>query len=385
MFLSPPVRIVFYTFLNGISRNVYQVLFNLYLKNFGYNNSIIGKIMSFNLWGSAILAILLGILSDKIGRKKMLLLVQPLGALFAIMRLFPFNLTWLYITSFLFGGFNSAIMILTDVFLVESTHNKNRAKFFGMNFGVRMLTGVIGNALGGFLGDIFGFRNVMIWSMVLRVFALIPILKINEVVILKEKIKMNEFQKKIFAFYIFSTASVGFGAGLFIHFGNVIFYDLFALSATVIGFILALAQFGTSIGSTFSHKLGKKFGAAKVLMLSNLAVPILILMLSFVREPISFTTIYVARFTIMNMVNPIFNTLVLSYLPKSILASTAGIRSFANNASRAFAAMLFSVLATSSSGYSVIFLISSIFYFVNALVIYVFYKMMKDKDSELYG
>ncbi|MBB6061968.1 MFS family permease [Thermosipho japonicus] len=383
--MSPPVRIVFYTFLNGISRNVYQVLFNLYLKNFGYNNSIIGKIMSFNLWGSAILAILLGILSDKIGRKKMLLLVQPLGALFAIMRLFPFNLTWLYITSFLFGGFNSAIMILTDVFLVESTHNKNRAKFFGMNFGVRMLTGVIGNALGGFLGDIFGFRNVMIWSMVLRVFALIPILKINEVVILKEKIKMNEFQKKIFAFYIFSTASVGFGAGLFIHFGNVIFYDLFALSATVIGFILALAQFGTSIGSTFSHKLGKKFGAAKVLMLSNLAVPILILMLSFVREPISFTTIYVARFTIMNMVNPIFNTLVLSYLPKSILASTAGIRSFANNASRAFAAMLFSVLATSSSGYSVIFLISSIFYFVNALVIYVFYKMMKDKDSELYG
>lgn len=385
MFLSAPVRIVFYTFLNGISRNVYQVLFNLYLKNFGYDNSIIGKIMSFNLWGSAILAVFLGILSDKLGRKKMLLFVQPLGALFAIMRLFPVNLTWLYATSFLFGGFNSAIMILTDVFLVESTHNKNRAKFFGMNFGVRMLTGVFGNALGGFLGDVFGFRNVMIWSMVLRIFALIPILKINEVVVLKEKIKMDEFQKKIFAFYIFSTASVGFGAGLFIHFGNVIFYDLFALSATVIGFILALAQFGTSIGSTFSHKLGKKFGASKVLMLSNLAVPILILMLSFVREPISFTAIYVARFTIMNMVNPIFNTLVLSYLPKSILASTAGIRSFANNASRAFAAMLFSVLATSSSGYSVIFLISSIFYFVNALVIYVFYKMMKDKDSEFYG
>ncbi|WP_051001551.1 MFS transporter [Thermosipho africanus] len=196
---------------------------------------------------------------------------------------------------------------------------------------------------------------------------------------------MDEFQKKIFAFYIFSTASVGFGAGLFIHFGNVIFYDLFALSATVIGFILALAQFGTSIGSTFSHKLGKKFGASKVLMLSNLAVPILILMLSFVREPISFTAIYVARFTIMNMVNPIFNTLVLSYLPKSILASTAGIRSFANNTSRAFAAMLFSVLATSSSGYSIIFLISSIFYFVNALVIYVFYRIMKGKDSEFYG
>ena len=383
--MNIPIKIVIFTFLNGISRNIYQVLFNLYFKDLGYSNEIIGKVMSFNLWGSAILAFLIGILSDKIGRKKMIFFVQPLIALFAILRLFPSNLTLLYIFSFVFGGFNASTRILTDVFLVENTHSGNRAKFFGINFGVNMLTGVIGNAAGGFLGDLFGFKNVMISAMIVRVFAIIPLIGINEKIITKEKIKLDYFQKKIFAFYMFSTASVGFGAGLFIHFGNVIFYDLFALSATLIGFILALAQFGTSVGATFSHKLGRRFGAAKILMISNLVVPLLILALSFVREPILFTTIYVSRFTLMNMVNPIFNTLVLSYLPRNILASTTGLRSLINNMSRAFAAMLFSSLATNSKGYEIIFIISSVFYFINAFVVFVFYKLMKGKDEEFYG
>ncbi|ANQ54255.1 MFS transporter [Thermosipho sp. 1063] len=377
-------RIIFFTLINGISRNIYQVLFNLYLKNLGYQNDIIGTIMSVNLWGSAILGLIIGILSDKYGRKKMLFVVQPLVSLFAILRLNPSNLMLLYVFSFLFGGFNASIRLLTDVFLVENTHHKNRAKYFGLNFGVNMFTGVLGNGIGGFLGDLLGFRFTMILAMVLRFFSILPVMNIIENKVKVENVKLNEFQKKIFAFYIFSTASVGFGAGLFIHFGNVIFYDLFSLTATFIGFILALAQLGTSIGSTFSHKLGKKFGAAKVLMLSNMVVPILILLLAFIREPITFTTIYIGRFTIMNMVNPIFNTLVLSYLPSNILASSTGIRNFANNVSRAFAAILFSVLALSSKGYMIIFLISSVFYFINGFLMIIFYKNMVGKDKRFY-
>ncbi|ABR31190.1 MFS transporter [Thermosipho melanesiensis] len=379
-------RIIFFTLINGISGNIYQVLFNLYLKDLGYHNDIIGNVMSFNLWGSAVLGLIIGILADRIGRKRVLFIVQPLVIFFAIMRLFPSNLTLLYFFSFFFGGFNASIRLLTDVFLVESTSHGNRAKYFGINFGVNMLTGVLGNSIGGFLGDFFGFRKVMFFAMLLRSFALVPILNLKEKRNVKfKKVKLDDFQKKIFTFYIFSTASVGFGAGLFIHFGNVIFYDLFSMSATFIGFILAFAQLGTSIGSAFSHKIGKRFGAAKALMLSNITVPLLILMLAFVREPISFTTIYISRFTIMNMVNPIFNTLVLSYLPSNILAASTGLRNFANNASRAFASMLFSILATSNSGYTTIFLISSVFYFTNGILMFVFYKTIGGKDKKFYS
>ncbi|SHH18509.1 MFS transporter [Thermosipho atlanticus] len=382
--MSAPVKIILFTFFNGISRNIYQVLFNLYLKSLGYDNEIIGTIMSYNLWGGALLALLIGYFSDKVGRKKVLFLIQPFIVVFAIMRLFPLSANYLYISSFLYGGLNASTRILSDVFIVENTHNKNRAKFFGLNFGANMLTGVLGNATGGILGDLFGFKNVMISAMILRLFAIVPMLNLEEKRIKKGKFLLNDFQKKVFSFYIFSTASVGFGAGLFIHFGNVIFYDLFSLSATLIGFILAFAQLGTSIGSAFSHKLGKKFGAGRLLLISHFIVPILIFMLAIVREPIIFTTIYVSRFTIMNMVNPIFNTLVLSFLPSNILASSAGIRNFANNGMRAIAAMVFANLATGNEGYFYIFIISAAFYFINAVVTFIFYKNLKGKDKEFY-
>ncbi|MDK2886925.1 MAG: hypothetical protein PWP54_1503 [Thermosipho sp. (in: thermotogales)] len=383
--MSAPTRIILFTLINGISRNIYQVLFNLYLRVQGYNNDVVGTIMSYNLWGGAILALIIGYLSDKVGRKKVIFLIQPLMVFFAIFRLFPVSIELIYLTSFIYGGLNSSIRIMSDVFIVENTHNKNRAKFFGLNFGANMLTGVIGNATGGILGDLFGFKNVMILAMLFRLFALLPILKLEEKKIEKGKFVLTEFQKKVFRFFIFSTASVGFGAGLFIHFGNVIFYDLFSLSATLIGFILAFAQLGTSLGSSFSHKLGKKFGAGKLLLISHFTVPFLIFLLAIVRNPVLFTTIYIGRFTIMNMVNPIFNTLVLSFLPSNILASSAGIRLFANNVMRAFAAMLFSKLALNNSGYTIIFIISAIFYFINAIITYIFYKNLNGKDKEFYN
>ncbi|MCD6105276.1 MAG: MFS transporter [Thermosipho sp. (in: Bacteria)] len=383
--MSAPARIILFTLMNGISRNIYQVLFNLYLKSQGYGNDIIGTIMSYNLWGGAILALLIGYISDKVGRKKVIFLIQPLTVFFAIIRLLPISLCFIYLASFLYGGFNSSIRILSDVFIVENTHNRNRAKFFGLNFGANMFTGVLGNATGGMFGDLFGFKNVMILAMIFRLFAVFPILKLEEKRIERGKFVLTEFQKKVFRFFIFSTASVGFGAGLFIHFGNVIFYDLFSLSATVIGFILAFAQLGTSLGSSFSHKLGKKFGAGKLLLLSYFTVPFLIFLLAFIRDPVLFTTIYIGRFTIMNMVNPIFNTLVLSFLPSGILASSAGIRLFANNTMRAFAAMLFSKLAINNNGYTIIFLISAIFYFINAILTYIFYRNLDGRDREYYN
>ncbi|MBO8160508.1 MAG: MFS transporter [Thermosipho sp. (in: Bacteria)] len=383
--MSAPVKIVFFTFLNGVSRNIYQVLFNLYLKLLGFNNEVIGTIMSYNLWGGALLALLIGFISDRVGRKRIIFIIQPLIVVFAIMRLFPVSTWYLYLVSFLYGGLNATTRIISDVFIVENTHNKNRAKFFGMNFGANMLTGVLGNATGGFLGDLFGFKIVMIFAMILRLFAIFPLFNLKEKKIERGKFVLDDFQRKVFWFFIFSTASVGFGAGLFIHFGNVIFYDLFSMSATLIGFILAFAQLGTSIGAAFSHKLGKKFGAGRLLLTAHFIVPVLIFFLAIVREPISFVTIYIGRFTLMNMVSPIFNTLVLSFLPYNILASSAGIRNFANNAMRAIAAMIFAKLAVGSEGYFTIFMISSVFYLINALVTYIFYKNLNGRDMEFYN
>jgi len=136
----------------------------------------------------------------------------------------------------------------------------------------------------------------------------------------------------------------------------------------VIGLILAFAQLATSLGAMFSYKIGRKFGDMNVLIFSYVFVPILIVLLSFTREPITFTSVYILRFAVMNMVGPLLSSVVFSHIPMNIVSSINGVNNFLNNVSRALSAVLFSVLTKFENGYTLIFIISSIFYFLNAYV-----------------
>lgn len=381
--MSQPLLITLFTFIDGLSQSVYGTLFNLMLRHSGVPTNVVGRITSFSLWGAAIFGLLFGFIADRFDKKKLIILAQLLSIFFGIYRVLVNSIVQLNLTSFFFGGFSSASAIILSTLLVLKTHKEDRAKFFGLNFGVGMFTGVFGNILGGVLGDVLNVKLILILSSLTRLIAIYPLMRVNveSVSTFDRRINILEFlsaflpsKSKVVFYYLISVISVGFGAGLFVTFGNVIFYDLFKFSATLIGVILALAQFATSLGAVFSHKLGKRFGDMNILVFSYVFVPILIVFLSFVREPITFTSVYVLRFAVMNMVSPLLSALVFSNVPKDKLATVNGVSNFVNNLSRALSAELFAFLTGFSNGYTLIFVISSIFYFINAYVMIRMYK-----------
>lgn len=387
--MSQPLLITLFTFIDGLAQGIYGTLFNLVLRQSGVPTSIVGKITSNSLWGAAFFGLVFGFFADKFDKKKLIIFSQLLGIFFGVYRVITKSYFQLIITSFFFGGFTSATSIILSTLLVLKTDSDNRAKFFGLNFGVGMFTGVIGNVLGGVLGDMFPAKWVLITASLSRIFAIIPLrkLRIQNEVNLKNSnvIDFQEFisvfspkKSKVVFYYMLSTISVGFGAGLFVSFGSVIFYDLFKMSASVIGIILALAQLATSLGAVFSHKLGKRFGDMNILIFSYVVVPILIVSLSFVREPITFTSVYIVRFAVMNMVSPLLSALVYSNVRRDKIATINGANNFVNNVSRALSAEMFSLLTAFKNGYTLIFVISSIFYFANAYVMIKMYKHIKN-------
>lgn len=396
--------------------SIYGTIFNLMLRQSNIPTNIVGRITSFSLWGAAIFGLVFGLIADKFDKRKIILLSQLLSILFGTYRIFSNSAINLGILSFFFGGLSTSSNVILSTLLVLKTNSENRAKFFGLNFGVGMFTGVIGNIVGGTLGDIFGIRPVLFFSSILRLLAIIPLRRITvegdetaeKHAVYSSFDRLNKLSKdkhlnsvsvdldrgfslrlknlkeifdlfsprysKVVFYYLLSVVSVGFGAGLFVTFGNVIFYDLFHFNASVIGVILALAQFATSLGAVFSHKLGKRFGDANILVFSYVAVPILIVALSFIHDPVVFTSVYVLRFAVMNMVSPLLSALVYSNIPKNKLATVNGISNFVNNLSRALSAELFALLTVFKSGYTLIFVISSVFYFANAYVMIRLYK-----------
>lgn len=383
--MSAPALVTLFTFIDGLAQGIYGTIFNIMLRTGGLPTSTVGKVTSSNLWGAAFIGLFFGIIADKYEKKQLLVMTQLLSIFFGTYRIFITSGTVLGITSFFHGGFSAATSTILSTVLVMKTSSENRAKFFGLNLGAGMFTGMLANVFGGLLGDIFGFKIVLVISSLSRILAVWPIVKMDTTSIDAKNIDnaeipdlasfskifriKNSKEMKTILYYFLSTIAVGLGAGLFVTFGNVIFYDLFHMSATVIGLILALAQFATSMGAVFSYRIGRKFGDMNVLIFSYVFVPILIVLLSFTREPITFTSVYVLRFAVMNMVGPLLSSIVFSHVPMNIVSSINGVNNFLNNVSRALSAVLFSLLTKFENGYTLIFVISSVFYFLNAYVI----------------
>lgn len=377
-----------YSFITGTASSIFKVIFNLFLRDYDLSNTAVGNIASAQLWGSAILGLIISLLADLVGRKKILVLSVILNSFSGTMMVFCTDPTLLWWFSLLNGGFGIVGFTVIAASITLYTSNNSRAKVFGLNTGIIMGSGVLGNFLGGIMGDFLGFRRTLMLSMLIYATALIPLLKIKTSVTkssLKEIFDFSGFdkdQKKVLFFYFTSTVLVGFGAGLFVNFGNLIFKDLFNLNTTNIGIALSLAQLGTAIGASMCFSFGKKYGPLKFsLVMRTLVVP-LMLSLVVIRKPVLFTILYALRFVFMNMTNPIMNSIVFSYMPREKLATISGVNSLFNNSVRAIAAIMFGYIVGSSiDGYKTLFTISTVFYAFSALVVFIFYKNFENKAA----
>jgi len=377
-----------YTLLVGISRAAYTALFNLYLKSYDIPNTVIGNATFYYSWGMAIGGFLFAGISDKIGRKKTILFTMPLYGLFGILRLL--NLQWalyLYLVSFLFGFFDTSV-IMPTISVIENSDEKKRLRNSNINFAIVMITGVIGYFGAGVLSERIGLYPSLNISMVLAILSVLPVLAFPNVRIKKRLIKrkneLSPSQLIMLIYYISSGALVSLAAGVFINFGNVIFYDLFSFSTAMITVVLAISQLSTAATSLFSHKLTHRYGYKLSLFLIYLSVSVLIfLMPIFMLNSYVFSIAYILRYVLINISTPLYMVFCLSYLPRQYIATYSGLSYFVNNVMRAVSAQIFTKLSvTGETDYNKLFGVTGLFYLLNTLLtLFVFYLMYKVSEQ----
>ncbi|SHE41682.1 Predicted arabinose efflux permease, MFS family [Marinitoga hydrogenitolerans DSM 16785] len=382
-------KLLYYTLLSSIAQSIYRIVFNLFLRDIGFNNAFISHITSLEMVGSAFLGLLIGVLGDKFGKKLMLIISSVTFAIITFLRISIPTESILIYTALINGGVLTSRMILLNSLIVDITTHENRGKYFGYNFGLFMGSGLIGNLIGGALGEIVGFNVALLITGITHLASNFFLLLVHEnkqhhsQVSIKEIFNLKEFNKlqgHIIKIHLIRTFLIGFGAGLFVNFGNIIFKDLFNMQPTIIGVALAIAQFGASLGSIFSSKLSKKFGAYQFTFLLNMLVIPLIISFAYVRDPYLFTVLYALRFSFMNMTNPVSTTIIMSYIPQNKITTISSIRNFLNFIARSFAALIFGYITSFSGGYTYLFLISALFYFISLLLLRNLFKpILKDE------
>jgi MFS family permease len=267
------------TLLYGFSFSIWELFFNFYILSLGITSDKLGLIRSATPLAALVLGLPLGLLSDRIGRRKSMLL--GLGTCFAGMFLqIQLSQPWLI---FLFGLLQGAGLMLYQVsqppFIMAASRKENQAMVFSLNFGLVTLAAMIGNLVGGqfpkllesafgiIAGDASSYRWIISLVILLATTGLIPILMISENQNFKNNRKNPLLNKEFFRDLTGNPSArhlglinliTGFGAALLIPYLNVFLKGKFAINDDLLGLIFSIASFLVFLGTMISPWLVKK-------------------------------------------------------------------------------------------------------------------------------
>ncbi|MDW0118342.1 MFS transporter [Sporosarcina thermotolerans] len=284
-----------------VGMGVFMVMYNLYIRELGMPETVNGKVISMTAMASAIMLVPAGFLSDKFGRKWMIVG----GALLAVTTLFYRGIavseTPIITAAFLTGLFMAFVQVSGIPFLAENSSPTERVKLFSVNFAIITIANVIGSLSGGIIADVLetvlkisaaeAIRYALMVGASIYTLGLIPLFKLQEKPAKEKKAKPqptsqeapaldDSFKRNLIVIFHFSFASllIGFGSGLVVPYLNLYFANRFDATNSYIGFVLSLGSAMTAVAAMIGPALSRKVGKVKALILFQvLSIPFLLL------------------------------------------------------------------------------------------------------------
>jgi len=330
-----------------------------YLSTFGVAGQTLGFLIAAFSLSQFIFSPLAGDLSDKHGRKKLIIVGLIIYGLSQLAFGLSTQLWMLYVSRF-FSGLGAAfIMPPTMAFVADITTPKNRGKGMGLLGASISLGFMIGPAIGGFLSRIslefpfyFG-ATVAIIAAVISLFYLPnprPV-AINEESILKksegliQQLKRSSKTPYFIMFivtFVFSFGLANFQSTISLYVDHKYSYtpSQIAVIITIGGFVGVIAQ------TFFVNRLFIRFGEMRVILVNLLIAALAMIGIIFVDSFFSIILVSSIFFTATSLLRPAVNTLV-SKLAGSEQGFAAGMitayMSLGNMIGPALAGILFDI------------------------------------------
>jgi len=376
--------------LSGISTGVFRLLFNFYILSLGFDEALLGRLVTTSSLTALLLALPAGYLADILGRKRSLILGGMLVSLsIAGMVVFPFEGAFYALN--VVSGFAQSIMAITmSPFLMENSGEEERTYLFSLGHGLQMLSAFAGNWVGGYLPGWFGaWKNVPATDQVAYGFSVAAVaimftLSMVPLVFLRRNRMVGE-ARSVFApikYAMEKPALLGklvvpmfitsIGAGLIMPFMNVFFRVEHNQPDPIIGTLFAWGSLAMGVGLLAAPVLAERYGKIQVVVISQaLSVPFLIL-LGFSPWFWLSAGAYYVRLTLMNMSNPVYQTFVMESVDPEARATVASLTSMAWSFGWAFSPTISGELQM-SYGFGPPFLGTITFYTIAIILTWLFF------------
>lgn len=377
-------------FFFGFGFGTYWVLLNLYLREVGHSEAVIGRILSAQSVGMLATALLAVWLARRWAFKFILIgAVLASGLAYAGLALGT-GLAVLLPASFLAGAGFTVHHVVAAPFFMRNSTGRERIYLFGMSWAVEMTASVIAIAGGGVLATrlaealgspLAGIRMTLLTATGLLTLAVIPYSMLQRRPA-REDDGGEETAPPAGARLLARLAApaflVGMGAGLIIPFLNLYFRDRFALSTDRIGALFAAAQAMTAVGYLVGPALAKRIGMIRMVVLAEVASIPFFLMLAFIRDLPLAVTAFLFRGALMNMNHPIATNFAMEAVGPARQALTNSILTMVWNGAWMVSTQVGGALIE-AHGFTTPMLITVVLYFTSScLYLYFFHDYERD-------
>ena len=337
MFTRPARVYLFAEFLIWTAHGIFSVLFNLYLVEAGHPESFVGRAISMNALGLAVAALPAGMLAERWGRTRCLLLGAVLEGIGHVVRASVLAEPSILASGFVIGTGQALFQIAAAPFLTEHSTPRERTHLFSTFFASALLAGVLGSALGGALPRVVralvpatslfsAYRVGLFAGAAIALSAVLPIAGLRGIAerpLTHGAAPVTREQwGRLFPIGL-NAALIGMGAGLVIPFMNLYFKDRFACSSGQIGAFFSVAQVCTAGAALLGPALARRFGKLRTAITSELlSLPFLVTLGAERHLPIAVGSFWM-RATLMQAATPLLQAFVMEALPPSLRAKAS--------------------------------------------------------------
>lgn len=385
--------------ITGLSFSIYSLIFNLYIVSRGYPRSFLGELQSMPNLISLLGALPAGMLVDRIGRKRAMVLAGAGQILATLGIVLAGGAWWLRFSMIAYGLSQSLWMVSGSPFLVENSTEEERNALFSASFGLQTLVGFLGTLVGGYLPTLFGgllevgvesapaYAATLGVTVALAVVALLPILLIEErprptagLVHLARPWRNISNPGMVVRIFI-PNIVISMGAAILIPYMNLFFKETFPISDKVLGTLFAVSSVITGVATLTSPLLADRWGRIRALVITQLtSIPFLLLIGFSGRLWIAALAFWV-RAALMNMGNPLYNAFAMEQVTEQERATVSGLMGMSWNIGWTIGPYLSGYMqADPRIGFQPIFLITCTLYVLAATLEKVFFQRLDDRQ-----
>jgi len=373
-----------------------EVFLGLYLLALGFREDFIGTYYAVSTGTSAALLILMGRLSDRIGRIASFY-ATLFGHLTGYLILFFYQApAAIFLCGFLNGASAALRACTSSPFLHENARPSEREYVFSASSSYLLVGSMLGSIAGGYMPVLFSkffraagmleaYRYSVIAASAFILASIWPLFYMKEAPGVRrsgvpaiDALKhsrcegnrsFNDPEGLYYYKFVIYTFLIGCGAGLIVPFFNVYFAQKFSMDSSRIGIIFMIGNIMTAVLMMITPIITERFGKINSIVVMELMSLPFLLILGFSASVPLCVAAYFIRGALMNMNNPVFMNIVMELTPDHERGRISSIVTLGDNFSRTISTYVSGMIMT-NHGVSQPYALTAAFYTLAAFYIY---------------